>query len=277
SASAAPLLSKLRELLDKAAGALKGLGLPAVLAPFLAALLAPLGLELRLLAVGARETSAAASAGAVGAGGAGGVADAAAAGGLTGAAAAALFAYMKPSSLPQAAKLVAALHKLLGPLARKQHPHPPQAAQQQQQGQQSAVQARLVPDLQRVLEELPPSLPYLCLCVKAIGYKAPQLSPSPSLSSQHTQPPQPPQPPQRDMATAWGHVAEHAVRLPQPQLAAWLAFMMLPPSPCPLDPRVTGAPLLPCPAPAEVRLTVLDACMPKLQPPAAAPPTDTAA
>eukprot|EP00198_Chlamydomonas_reinhardtii_P007404 XP_001696740.1 predicted protein [Chlamydomonas reinhardtii] len=218
SAAACPALDKLRELLERAAGALKGLALTTLLAPLLAAVLQPLGLSLQppaaAAAAGPPETSAAA---------------------------AALFTYVKPANIAQAAKLVAALHKLLGPLGRKAP----------------------VPQLPPALDALPPSLPYLCLCVKAVSVKAPQRGGADGGAAALT-------PPQRDMAAAWGHIAEHVVRLPPPQLAAWLAFALLPgdgPGPgywCPLPPAVTGCALLPVLMPRPTQTEVLDTCMPLL-------------
>ncbi|GIL74909.1 hypothetical protein Vretimale_2528 [Volvox reticuliferus] len=219
-ATTAPLFSKLRDLLEKAGAALKGLALTHVHAPFLAQLLAPLAVELAVPSAASSEAVTAASVGA-----------------------AAIFSYVKPSNLTQAVKLLAALHKLLGPQVKKTT---------------SGSGAPFFPDLQRALDELPASLPYLCLCVKAVGTK----STAGSGGLQHHQQAQLPQ---RDMAVAWGHVAEHVVRLSSAQLAAWLAFLLLPGSPCPLGPAITGAPLSPCPCPVDVRLMVLDACMPKLQ------------
>ncbi|KAG2491906.1 hypothetical protein HYH03_009857 [Edaphochlamys debaryana] len=254
SAAAGPLLDKLRELLEKAAAALKGLQLTAVLAPPLAALLAPLGV--RLAVTEAAEAAAAEAAG---------PAEAAAA--LAGppgaaAAAAALFSYVKPANISQAAKLLAALHKLLGPLARKPGPSGPPSL--------------LVPGLAPALDALPQSLPVLCLAVKAVGARQP--------------PPGGPPPPARDMLAAWGYVAEQVPRLPPRQLAGWLGFLVLPPpalgaaaaaaagcGSCPLPAAVTGAPLVACAAPADVKLTVLDACMPRLLEAAAGEPSSTAA
>lgn len=214
SAAACPALDKLRELLERAAGALKGLALTTLLAPLLAAVLQPLGLSLQppaaAAAAGPPETSAAA---------------------------AALFTYVKPANIAQAAKLVAALHKLLGPLGRKAP----------------------VPQLPPALDALPPSLPYLCLCVKAVSVKAPQRGGADGGAAALT-------PPQRDMAAAWGHIAEHVVRLPPPQLAAWLAFALLPgdgPGPgywCPLPPAVTGCALLPVLMPRPTQTEVGHEC-----------------
>ncbi|KAG2437019.1 hypothetical protein HYH02_011450 [Chlamydomonas schloesseri] len=220
--AACPTLDKLRELLERAAGALKGLALTTLLAPLLGAVLQPLGLELR------PPTAAAA---------------AAAGSPAASAAAAALFAYVKPTNIAQAAKLVAALHKLLGPLARKAP----------------------LPQLQPALDALPPSLPYLCLCVKAVSGKVLQQRGSGD-SGTVTAPPLP----QRDMAAAWGHIAEHVMRLPPPELVAWLAFALLPasgPGPeyrCPLPTAVTGCPLQPVPMLRPLQTEVLGVCMPLL-------------
>ncbi|GIL48065.1 hypothetical protein Vafri_4757, partial [Volvox africanus] len=224
-AIAAPLFGKLRDLLEKAGAALKGLALTHVHAPFLAQLLAPLDASLIVQSAAPSETVHAPTV-----------------------AAAAIFSYVKPSNLTQAVKLLTALHRLLGPLVKRTT---------------SGSGAQLFPGLQQALDELPASLPYLCLCVKAVGTRH-------TTGSGGLQHHQQAQQPQRDMAVAWGHVAEHVVRLPFSDLAAWLAFLLLPGSPCPLGPGITGAPLAPCPCPVDVRLTVLDACMPKLQPSAAA-------
>ncbi|EFJ42827.1 hypothetical protein VOLCADRAFT_107073 [Volvox carteri f. nagariensis] len=222
-ASIAPILGKLRDLLEKAAAALKGLSLTQLHAPLLAPLLAPLGVTLAGPAASAAATAPA------------------------DAAAAAIFSYVKPSNLAQAAKLVTALHKLLGPPGKKAAAAGP-----------GSGTGLLFPDLQRALDSLPPSLPYLCLCVKAVGTKS-----GGQQQQQHQQQ-------QRDMAVAWSHVEEHVVRLPPAQLAAWLAFLLLPGSQCPLCPGVTGAQLAPCPCPVDVRLVILDTCMPRLQSPHAA-------
>lgn len=71
------------------------------------------------------------------------------------AAQAALFAYIKPANVGHAAKLVKALHTLFGAVAKKT------AA--------GGGAVPLVPELPAALEALPQSLPYLCLCVKAVG------------------------------------------------------------------------------------------------------------
>ncbi|GLI69541.1 hypothetical protein VaNZ11_014186 [Volvox africanus] len=231
-AIAAPVFSKLRDLLEKAGAALKGLALTHVHAPFLAQLLTPMGVALIVRSAAPSEAVHAPTV-----------------------AAAAIFSYVKPSNLTQAVKLLTALHKLLRPQAKKTT---------------SGSGAQLFPGLQRALDEIPASLPYLCLCVKAVGTKH-------TAGSGGLQQHQQAQQPQRDMAVAWGHVEEHVVRLTSSDLAAWLAFLLLPGSPCPLGPEITGAPLAPCPCPVDVRLTVLDACMPILQPSAAAMPTHPSA
>ncbi len=156
--AAAPPLDKLRELLDKAAAALKGLALAHVHAPLAAALLRPLGATLAI-----SPPSSSSSARDSDSGSAAAAASASAAGPQTApevlavAAQAALFAYIKPANVGHAAKLVKALHTLFSPVAKK-------AAAGGGGGG-----APLVPELPAALEALPQSLPYVCLCVKAVG------------------------------------------------------------------------------------------------------------
>ncbi|KXZ45400.1 hypothetical protein GPECTOR_55g306 [Gonium pectorale] len=245
--AAAPALSKLRDLIDKAGPALKGLALAAVLAPLLGALTAPLGAPLTVAAA---------------LGSAGEEAEAALA-----AAAAAMFAYVKPATLPQASKLAAALHKLWGPLAKRTA------------SGGAADAAPRFPGLAAALDALPTHLPSLCLAVKAIAAKLP-----PGAAGGDGAPLPPPPP--RDMAAAWGHASDAVSRLPAGALAGWLGFLLLPGGRCPLDPRVTGGPLQPCIAPPELRLMILEACLPRLddapptpndKQPAQAPPATAAA
>lgn len=61
---------------------------------------------------------------------------------------------------------------------------------------------------------------------------------------------------QRDMAAAWGHVSEHLGRLAPGQLAAWLAFALLPGGCCPLQRGVTGGELRPLAIPPDVQTAV---------------------
>lgn len=166
----------------------------------------------------------------------------------TAAAAAAIFSYVKPSNVPQAAKLLAALHKLMGPLAKKPAPPATGAAAT------GPPRLLLVPELQAVLDALPPSLPYLCLCVKAIAAKVPPAAASESHPQAHSAA----HPPHRDMHAAWGHIEEvvGGGRLPPGQLAAWLGFLMLPGCGCPIDPRVSGGSLQACACPWELSATV---------------------